>query len=369
MRATRVLAFLTLIGAIGYAASSASALPLITSATESASMRLANPVTNPPVAGTVDPAGLVVSSNSNPGPGQAPTGGLQEGAFQYTDRTHEFTNPRVNAAGVLTTAATGTLLPFPYYLQGLEYVQTSNDNRDLIDYRLDVTLSAPVTAFLMIDNRANGTTIATDGGSNTDDPVLTGNLAWVIADGWTRVRSGQMPNGQSDYLGADEGAALASNLPADRVHNGAGNVAGPGEGLNQFYAIYRKDFAAGTHTGFTKQNGIPGGGHYGVAVSTPVGPIVAGDVNGSGVADINDYIIIRNNFFGTGRTRAQGDLTSDGVVNFADFRNWKDNRTAGSGSSTDDELFAGLGVPEPGSLALALFGALAWLAASRRRAG
>jgi hypothetical protein len=241
----------------------------------------------------------------------------------------------------------------------------------MTDYRLDVTLSAPVTAFLMIDNRNNAAAVPPALNSpNTDDPVLGGPLQWVIDDGWTRVKSGQMPNGQSDYLGSDEGgtpAAPNENNPASRVHDFAGNVAGSGNGLNQFYAIYRKDFAAGTHTGFTKANGIPGGATYSVAVSTPIGAIVAGDVNGNGVADINDYVVIRNNFFGTGRTRTQGDLTGDGLVNFADFRNWKDNRTAGSGAG-DEDLLAGLGVPEPGSLALVMLGALAWLTSSRRRA-
>ncbi len=99
---------------------------------------------------------------------------------------------------------------------------------------------------------------------------------------------------------------------------------------------------------------------------TVVGP---GDVNSDFVTDINDYIIIRNNFFGTGRTRAQGDITLDGNVNFADFRLWKNNRTAGSGSASDDDLLAGLGVPEPGSLALVMLGTLAWLSSSRRRDG
>jgi hypothetical protein len=101
------------------------------------------------------------------------------------------------------------------------------------------------------------------------------------------------------------------------------------------------------------------------------GFVVAGDVNRNGVTDINDYNIIRDNFLGTGKTRAQGDLIGDGTVNFADFRYWKNNRTAGAAGSElgDAELLAGLGVPEPGSLALVLLGALAWLSSSRRRAG
>ena len=365
MRAIRALRALTLLGTYLYAVPAALALPLITSVTEIGTMNAAG-------VKALDTAGPVVSSATQPGP-NGTSGALVNEAFQFSDRTHEFTAPRVNSSGVLTTAATGELRWFPYYLNNLEYIQTSNDNRDMTDYRLDVTLSAPVTAFLMIDNRNNGgVTPPALNSPNTDDPVLGGPLQWVIDDGWTRVKSGQMPNGQSDYLGSDEGVTVDS---ADlrvksylRTPPTQENVAGSGNGLNQFYAIYRKDFTAGTHTGFTKANGIPGGATYSVAVSTPVGPIVAGDVNNSGVADINDYIVIRNNFFGTNRTRSQGDLTSDGLVNFADFRNWKENRTAGSGAS-DEELLAGLGAPEPGSLALMVLGALAWLSSSRRRAG
>jgi hypothetical protein len=102
-----------------------------------------------------------------------------------------------------------------------------------------------------------------------------------------------------------------------------------------------------------------------------LGFVVPGDVNRSGVTDIDDYAIIRDNFLATNRTRSQGDLLDDNVVNLADFRYWKNNRTPGAAGSdvSDAELLAGLGVPEPGSLALVILGALAWLSSSRRRAG
>jgi hypothetical protein len=366
MRISRVLGVLALSGLIGFS-SPARALPLITSATETASLRIGNP----PVAGTVDPAGMVISSASNPGPGTPPNGALVDESWAYTDRTHELTAPRTNAAGVLSTAATDTLRVFPYYLQGLEYIQTSNDNRDLIDYRIDVTLSAPVTAFLFLDNRNNGPA-SLNNHAVTDDPALGGPLQWVIDDGWTRVKSGQMPNNQSDYVGADEGDGLASNLASDRTHTSSANlVAGSGNGLNNFFAIYRKNFAAGTHTGLTKQNGIAGANMYVVAVSPTLGPIIAGDANNNGVVDINDYIIIRNNFQGTNKTRATGDVNFDTVVNFTDFRMWKNNRTPGAAGSelSDADLLGGLGVPEPGSLMLALIGSVAWLTGARRRIG
>ena len=364
MTVKKALSVLSALGIMTCLASSALAVPLITNVVEIGTMRLAPVATDPPVAATLDAAAPVVSSDSAPGPGQAPTDGLRDERFQFSDRTHEFTRPRTNTAGLLNTSAAGALAHFPYYLEGLEYIQTSNDNRDIIDYRLDVTLSAPVTAFLMIDNRANGDT-STSSGANTDDPTLTGNLAWVVSDGWTRVNSSQMPNGQADYLGSDEGMTLASNLPADRVHNGTGNEIGSGLGLNQFYAIYRKNFAAGTHVGFTKQNGIQAGSTYTVAVRPTFGAIVPGDVNQNGVADINDYNLIRTNFQLSGRTRIQGDLSGDGNVNFIDFRRWKNAVGPGVGAGLEAELLAL--IPEPGSMILAMFGALSVFAATGRR--
>ena len=362
--------FLLVLGLVGYATSSAVALPLITSATQFGTMGVANPPTMPDVVKALDAAPLIVTSATSPGPGN-PTGALANERFQYSDRSHEFTNARTNAAGILTTADTGNLRHFPYYLTGLEYIQTSNDNRDVSDFRYDVTLSAPVTAFLMIDNRDNGTT-KLSGDPNTDDPVLTGNLAWVVADGWTRVNSGTMPNGQSDYVGSDEGWTVASNDPAERVPSynrtppTQENVAGPGNGLNQFFAIYRKNFAAGSHTGFTKQMGVRDGSTYVVGVAPTMGAIVPADVNLSGVTDLADYNIIKTNFNQSGRTRAQGDLSGDGLVDTRDFRLWKTYAAAGVGSEV--ELLAGLGIPEPGSVVLAMF-ALVTLAGTVARRG
>jgi len=75
---------------------------------------------------------------------------------------------------------------------------------------------------------------------------------------------------------------------------------------------------------------------------------VAGDVNGDGVADINDYNIILANFGNSVTQRTEGDLIPDGLIDFRDFRQWKDNRTALTGSA----------IPEPSSLMMILFGAL-----------
>jgi hypothetical protein len=89
-----------------------------------------------------------------------------------------------------------------------------------------------------------------------------------------------------------------------------------------------------------------------------------GDVNRDGQVNIADFHIIRGNLFKTGQTRAQGDLVGgDGVVDFADYREWKVR--AGAGASAVASLDGA--VPEPGAgLLLACGAALSMLAARRR---
>src|SRR3990172_933854 len=78
-----------------------------------------------------------------------------------------------------------------------------------------------------------------------------------------------------------------------------------------------------------------------------------GDVNGIGGVTIDDLNIIAGRFRQTG-TRAQGDLTGDGFVDIADFREWKANFPgANSGAGGFEGLF---GVPEPATAVLLVVG-------------
>jgi hypothetical protein len=179
--------------------------------------------------------------NLDPLPPQIELTPLGEESFVFVDRTHELTSARYDpATGLLNTAATGTLVGFPSYLNGVQYVANANDNRTagtdavLNDYLVTYTVDTPSFAYLLLDNRLDGTA-GNVSKTNTTDPNLGGNLAWVINDGWTRVNTGMMPNGQADYLGIDEGATVAS--PDLRTHHDLG----PGISLNQFYAIYSKE--------------------------------------------------------------------------------------------------------------------------------
>jgi hypothetical protein len=89
-------------------------------------------------------------------------------------------------------------------------------------------------------------------------------------------------------------------------------------------------------------------------------PVLPGDVNRDGAVNINDFHIIRSNLFKTNQTRAQGDLVGgNGVVDFADYREWKIRAGAGGAG-------ASLSVPEPGAGLLVAIGASLAALASRR---
>ena len=91
-----------------------------------------------------------------------------------------------------------------------------------------------------------------------------------------------------------------------------------------------------------------------------------GDVNGDGSVNITDFHIIRSNLFKTGQTDEQGDIFgSGGIVDFADYREWKSHASPAAVAASVALLG---GVPEPSSgMLLALGAGLALVA--RRRAG
>jgi hypothetical protein len=106
----------------------------------------------------------------------------------------------------------------------------------------------------------------------------------------------------------------------------------------------------------------PNGFRAPIAAVQIVKGLLPGDVNNDGQVNINDFHIIRSNLFKTGQTRAQGDLISNGIVDFADFREWKLRAPAGLAASAS----LGGAIPEPGSgMLLAIGTALAALAVRR----
>jgi hypothetical protein len=92
-------------------------------------------------------------------------------------------------------------------------------------------------------------------------------------------------------------------------------------------------------------------------------PAIAGDYNGNGQIDAADYVVWRNNngLMG-GATPQQGDGTGDGNVTVEDYNLWRSNFGIGSGIGAFLPPGAGIqAVPEPQSLLLSLFGAVAVL--------
>jgi hypothetical protein len=95
-------------------------------------------------------------------------------------------------------------------------------------------------------------------------------------------------------------------------------------------------------------------------LETNLSPCDVDLMNGCTIADFH---IIRSNLFNTGMTRAQGDLTGGGTVDFADFRLWKKFAPPQAVAAANAIL---MGVPEPSSILLLLVGAMA-LAVGRRQ--
>lgn len=82
-----------------------------------------------------------------------------------------------------------------------------------------------------------------------------------------------------------------------------------------------------------------------------------GDADGDGDVDFDDVQLIANNFLETVPVSTFGDVSNDGVVDFADFRIWKQD--SGFAGSLEQAL---AGVPEPSALLLAC---VAFTAAAR----
>jgi hypothetical protein len=95
-------------------------------------------------------------------------------------------------------------------------------------------------------------------------------------------------------------------------------------------------------------------------------PPVPGDVDGDMDVDTDDFDAIRANFRKMVSGRTDGDLVRDGIVNFADFEQWKTAFVGGGGSLADVDFSFLAGVPEPSS-ALLLLMAGGMLMSGRRR--
>jgi hypothetical protein len=136
---------------------------------------------------------------------------LVEDALSFLDRTHQYNE-------------------VPAYLLGADYVMTSNNDRTVANYELDITTAAGGWMYLFIDNRV---------GDNDplDGPDLTLKMLWVLPMGWVDT---------GDDIGIDEG--------------GNGSV-------DQRSSVFKLSVPAGTIT--LKEQNSGNLNMYGVAVPEP----------------------------------------------------------------------------------------------------
>jgi hypothetical protein len=186
----------------------------------------------------------------------------------YADRIHAWTN------------ASGTM-PIPAYLVGHDYIMIRNDNRDNNGglnggsaglYRLDVTVSADVYVYLLIDNRLND-------GNNGNPPTFGAtNMQWVLDEGWLATTNGFNRSANSavpDEVGIDESA------------DGT---------INNWSSIYVKRFPAGTFT--LKEPNNASRNMYGVVVvpappSTPIATLISPATNSTPFHPAGSNLVLR----------------------------------------------------------------------------
>jgi hypothetical protein len=268
-----------------------------------------------------------VSVAGEPVPGLAIGENYTVGTFghfapAFVDRNHRYSDDITIGAAV------------PSYLVGGDYIMSGNDNRDNATYKIDVTINSVANVYMLIDNRLGG---AGNGTPPTFGPTA---MQWILDEGWIPTNNGL--NRTADPNVPDEVA----------IDEGADG------GINQWYSVYTKTFNAGTFSLLQADNA--GQNMYGVVVASGALP---GDVDEDNDVDMTDFDAIRNNFQKSVTMRSQGDLNGDGIVDFRDFRQWKDFFPTPVGPTAG-------AVPEPASGAMGLVAAAigAALARSRRRA-
>ena len=150
-----------------------------------------------------------------------------DGALPIKNRRHNVQPAAFDSAGELSHSESAKPSPFPEYLKGNPYVWFSQEVRRYTNYACTVSVDAPVTFYLVVDNRVNDFSE----GSELDDPTFgPPDTEWIPRDGWRRVNTGISPQlgntNRPDYLSIYEGGV------------GVGAV-------SQFYAIYSRTFTNG----------------------------------------------------------------------------------------------------------------------------
>jgi hypothetical protein len=145
------------------------------------------------------------------------------GVQVISNRMHCAKAAQFDESGRLAFEGAGTAGAFPPYLVGQPYVWFLQNTRHYTNYSCTVTVDAPVTFYLLVDNRVN------DYGPESafNDPTFgPPDTLWIAQDGWQRVNTGLTrvitSTNAGDYVGIDEGC------------NGT---------VNQVYAVYQRRLA------------------------------------------------------------------------------------------------------------------------------
>ena len=115
-----------------------------------------------------------------------------EESLTFSDRTHQHNGAAFDADGNLSTTG-DQIIDLPNYLVGGDYIRFANNARDNSPYNAYVEADSITTWYLLVDNRLDGPA-ASRNSPNSTDPVIGGNLQWIIDDGWVRVNTGISPN-------------------------------------------------------------------------------------------------------------------------------------------------------------------------------
>lgn len=211
--------------------------------------------------GTDVRAAIISVEETNLG-GDAPAiieSGFGEDMLIFSDREHQHNGAAFDSSTNQLNVNGDIIVPLPEYLLNHDYVMFANDARDNANYSATITADVPTIFYLLVDCRLNGLTAPTLKANNSD-PVLAGPLQWIVDGGWERVNTGISPDGQPDYTAVDE----------------SGDGEGPGEGLNNFMAVYRFPVPATQIT--VRNNGIGGSNNIavvGAPAPPPTDPIVS----------------------------------------------------------------------------------------------
>ncbi len=179
---------------------------------------------------------------------------------------------------------------------------------------------------------------------------------------WGRIDPPNMPQGTEILLNADRSTTNATMWPVNTDNNTTPNrwslyltEITPNQPAVNIESITFGPISLNTEG--TSLNGGDDVVIFGLAGSVEARVLGDTDGDGTGGEYPDDFNPIKDNFRKAVTLKTQGDLVKNGVVDFADFREWKAAAMA-SGTNLQDIDFGSIfgAVPEPSAVMLALLG-------------